>query len=115
MKKQLLFVVLNKTKVLNKLLCTLNNNGIKGATVITTSGMACALASAEETMSFSPFKMMSSGVSEHNKTILMVVDEEQIPIVRQIVSDMVGGLSKPNSAFMFAVPTTFVDGITHFE
>lgn len=115
MSKQLLFVVLSKTKVLCKLLGTLNDNGVKGATVITSTGMASALASAEDTMSFSPFKMMASSLGEHNKTILMVVDEEKIPVVRKIVSDMVGGLDKPNTAFMFAVPITFVDGITQIE
>jgi len=90
----------------------LNENGIKGATVINSAGMAGTLASAEEEMSFSPFKMMFSSISEENKTILMVIDEEQIPIVQKIIVELVGDLSNPNTAFMFAVPTTFVDGIT---
>ncbi|WP_206457955.1 hypothetical protein [Anaerovorax sp. IOR16] len=112
MKKQLLFLVLNKIGVLNKLLMDLNTNGIKGATVMNSVGMAGALASAEEGMSFAPFKMMFSGIAEDNKTILMVIDEDQIPIVQKVITELVGDLSNPNTAFMFAVPITFVDGIT---
>ena len=112
MVKQLLFIVLNKTMILNRLLADLSENGIKGATVISSIGMAGALASAEENMSFSPFKMLFENVGEENKTIFMVIDEEKIYVVRNILTNLVGDLSKPNTAFMFAVPITFVDGIT---
>lgn len=115
MKKQLMFLILNKTGVLSKLLYNLDESGIKGATVINSVGMAGVLATLEENMSFSPFKMMYSDEGNDNKTILMVIDEQQIPIVKKVVVELVGDLSKPNTAFMFAVPITYVEGTTCVE
>lgn len=115
MEKELLILILNKTNVLNKLLRNISDHGIKGATVINSYGMASVLASQEENISFSPFRMLFSNISEENKTIFMVLNKEQVDIVRKLTIDLVGDLKNPNTAFIFTVPVSFVDGITCIE
>lgn len=113
--KQLLFLVLNKTHVLDRLLDRLNEAGIKGATVINSCGMAHALASREDSHIISSIRMLFSAEREENKTIFMIVNEKELEAARRVVHEVVGDLSKPNTAIMFSVPIGFTEGLTHID
>lgn len=112
MSKQLLVIVLNKIEVMNELLDDLYNNGIKGATILNSHGMAQTLAHLDEPSAISSFRAFFANKTDENKTILMVLEQEQIQSVKNIVVNLVGDLSQPNTAFLFAVPVVYVEGIT---
>lgn len=98
---KLLVIILNKTDVLDYLLEGLSAAGIKGATIIESSGMAMTLS-----------RLDSSFLSgeEDNRTILSVIKNNQLDTARKIVYNTVGDLSQPNTGIMFTVPLDFVEG-----
>lgn len=48
---------------------------------------------------------------EENKTILMVLQEEQVEKVRAVSQSVLGDLSKPDTAIFFTVPVDFAEGV----
>ncbi len=105
---ELLFIVLNKKEFLLDILDEFVEQGINGATVVDSSGM-CHLVS-DHIPLFSHFAEIE-GDKNHSKTIFTVVNEEsQRNQAVNIVEKIVGNLSKPNTAFIFSVPVSFVKG-----
>ena len=103
---KLLVIILNKTDVLDYLLEGLSAAGIKGATIIESSGMAMTLDSSFLSASI---RGLFSG-DEDNRTILSVIKNNQLDTARKIVYNTVGDLSQPNTGIMFTVPLDFVEG-----
>ena len=107
----LVVIILNKFECLEELLVRFAEGGISGATVIESTGMARVLGGKDDLRIFGSLRMMFSPVREENRTIFTVLPEEKIPAVKQIVTDVVGDLSKPDTGIMFAVPVSFTEGI----
>lgn len=115
MPNQVLFVVLNKIDLLDRLLDGFNTHGIKGATVINSTGMAHALASMEDSQVISSFRAFFSCDREENKTLFTVCDDTTAEKAKSVVREVVGNLNAPNTAIMFSVPLLFSEGITHID
>ncbi|MEG1887842.1 MAG: hypothetical protein RR177_06890 [Oscillospiraceae bacterium] len=109
---QAMFFVLNKTEVLDRLLLELSEAGIRGATVINSTGMAHSIASREDSPAISTFRAFFLSDREDNKTIFMILDENEAQIARKVINCVVGDLSKPDTGILFSIPTLFVDGIS---
>ena len=86
---KLMVIILNKTDALEYLLEGLSASGIRGATIIDSSGMA-------ETLS--------------KKTIISVIKNDQLEAARKVVYSTVGDLSQPNTGILFTIPIDFVEG-----
>ncbi|MFR5865976.1 MAG: hypothetical protein ACLUFV_13020 [Acutalibacteraceae bacterium] len=71
---ELLVLVLYKTEVYNKLLYALNDAGIHGATTVSSSGMAHALADAEDSHIIAAFRAFAAS-DRRSKTIFMVIEK----------------------------------------
>lgn len=109
---KLLVLILNQVDALDEVLTGLAENGIKGATIIDSTGMARALVHAEGNNSFlGSLRAILDPDREQNKTILMVLEEHQVSTVRRVVNDTLGGLSGPDTGIMFSVPIDFVQGL----
>lgn len=105
---ELLFIVLNKKDLLMDILDGFVDKGINGATVVDSSGM-CHLMS-DHIPFFAHFAEIE-GDKNHSKTIFTVVqNESQRNKAVAIVEDILGDLSKPNTAFVFSVPVSFIKG-----
>lgn len=105
---ELLFIVLNQKEFLLDILDGFVEKGIKGATVVDSSGM-CHLV-ADHIPFFSHFAEIE-GEKNHSKTIFTVVDgEAQRNKAVSIVEEILGSLDKPDSAFIFSVPVNFIKG-----
>ena len=105
-------MVLNKVELLDKLLSELGDAGIGGATILSSTGMARELAHSHEDMSFlGSLRAMLDPDREENKTILMVLRQEQVETVRAVCKSVLGDLSKPDTAIFFTVPVDFVEGV----
>lgn len=113
--KQILFLVLHKTEVLDPLMIALNKAGIKGATIINSSGMAHSLASSEDSYIISSLRAFLTPDREENKTIIMVLDEEQVKQAKQVITDVVGDLSKPYTGIVFVLPAISVEGLSQSD
>ncbi|HBL84753.1 MAG: hypothetical protein A2Y17_01815 [Clostridiales bacterium GWF2_38_85] len=108
---QLLVLVLNKVEVLETLLIEFNAAGIKGATIINTTGMAHTLASnKDDSYIIASLRAMLSDDIVDSRTIFMVLDESKVPVARSVIRNVVGDLSKPNTGIMFILPVSYVEG-----
>lgn len=115
MYNQVLVTVLNKIELLDKLLDEFERAGVSGATVISSVGMAHALAENEESHFISSFRLFFDRGHSESKTIFIVCSDEMAEKAKDAVRRIVGDLSEPDSAIMFAVPLLYIEGISHSE
>ena len=107
---QLIFIVLNKTECLKELLLEFHNAGIKGATVMETSGMARCLFEMEELRFLGSLNLLLNPEHKYNKTIFMVAEDDMIKVVSEITNRVTGGLHLPDTGVMFATPVSYAEG-----
>lgn len=109
---QLLVLVLNQVEKLDDLLVGFMNNGITGATIINSTGMIKELASYMEHQPIfgSPWININSDRKE-SKTIFIVLNDKQAETARTVIHEVIGDLSKPDTAVLFALPVSFSEGI----
>ena len=112
---QVLVTVLNKTELLDKLLREFENAGVSGATVVSSVGMAHALAGNEESHFISSFRALFDISHTESKTIFIVCSDEMAEKAKDAVRRIVGDLSLPDSAIMFSLPLLYIEGISHNE
>jgi len=106
-------VVLNKVEKLDDLLLELNDNGIRGGTIIDTMGMVKTLANDHsEIPLFGSLKSLLNEDRPINKTIFMVLPDEKIPIAMSCVRRIVPDLDKKNKGIMFTLPVIKAEGLT---
>lgn len=109
---QLLLLVLNQTEKLDDLLEAFMAQGISGATIISSKGMVRELSSHEEyePIFASPWFMMNTDRKE-SKTIFLVLKNEQVDKARSIIHQVIGDMSKPDTAVLFILPVLSAEGI----
>ncbi len=112
---QVLVTVLNKIELLDKLLDEFEEAGVSGATVISSIGMAHALAGREESHFISSFRAFFDVSHSESKTIFIVCSDEMAEKAKEAVRKIVGDLNEPDSAIMFSVPLLYIEGISHSE
>ena len=108
---QLLVMVLNKIECLEDILERFAEEGIKGATVIDSRGMAQSLYNHDELKFIASLRLLLDPSHRENKTIFVVLEEEKISVVSKIVNDITGGLDKPDTGILFTVPVQYIEGI----
>lgn len=108
---KLVVFILHQTEKLEKLLCGLSDAKISGATIIESTGMAQALYNMEEGAFLESLRLFLDPSREENHTILMVLKEEQIPVAKQVIYEVIGDLSKPNTGILFTLPIDEVEGL----
>lgn len=108
-----MFIVLNKVEVLDDLLTKLGDNGINGATILSSTGMAHRLLGEHENEAarfIGSLRFLLNPEREENKTIMCVLEDEQVLLARAAVHAILGDLSKPDTGIMFTVPVDFIEG-----
>ncbi len=108
---QLLIFVLNKTECLEELLEAFAENGIHGATIIDSRGMAQSLYGHDELRFMASLRLLLDPEHKENKTIFMVAREEEVKKVSQIINKITGGLDQPDTGILFTVPVQYVEGL----
>ena len=108
---QIFVLVLNKTELLEDSLHQMAHAGIKGATVLESTGMARLLKDVDDMPFFSGLRSMLNQNRSQSNTIFVVLEDGQVNTARRIVNEVTGGLDKPDTGIMFALPTLFVEGI----
>ncbi|MDD2959783.1 MAG: hypothetical protein PHR92_14915 [Lachnospiraceae bacterium] len=111
---QLLILILKKVDFVNDLIRALAQGGVHGGTIIDSTGMANVLGNLDDLPMFSMLRKVindEDGTKESCKTMLFVLKDEDVQKTRQIIRNVLGDLSQPNTAVMFSVPVTFVEGL----
>lgn len=109
-----LFIVLNETQYLSEILVTLQKLGIRGATVINTTGSReIQDEKVEESKSLlSKIVETLQGDTKNNRTIFSVMEkEEEIHEAMNEIEKVLGGdMATPNKGIMFVLPVTHFRG-----
>ena len=108
---QLLILVLNKIECLEDILEQFAEEGIQGATVIDSRGMAQSLYNHDELKFIASLRLLLDPSHQENKTIFVVLPEDKISVVSRIVNDITGGLNNPDTGILFTVPVQHIEGI----
>ena len=108
---QLLVIVLNRIDYLEELLVAFAKNGVKGATVLDSTGMAQAISASNEKRFLGSLRMLLDNERQENKTIFTVLEDDKVEDVKQVVHSVLGSFEAPNTGIMFTVPLSFVEGL----
>lgn len=109
---QLLLIVLNRVEKLDEILEKLMQYGFTGATIINSTGMMKELAkNIENYPIFGTLRYLIDMDRDENKTIFMVLKDEQVEKAKEIIRQVIGDLSKPDSAILFTLPILSAEGI----
>jgi hypothetical protein len=109
---QLMILVLNKVEVLDPLLEKLMEQGICGATILNSTGMVRELSkSSEDIPFFGTLRMLIDPDRKESKTIFMALKDEKAEQAKKIIREVVGDLSKPDSAVIFTLPVLSAEGV----
>ena len=107
---QVLVLILSKYEKLDRLLFALNDAGIRGATIVNSTGMAQVL-SKESDQLLGSIRSYFTPDRDDNRTVFMVLDEEKVEIARKVIYQVIGSLDKPGAGILFVAPVLFVEGI----
>jgi len=109
---QLLLIVLNKIEKLDELLEKLIEVGVSGATILNSTGMVRQLAKhSEDYPIFGTLSFLIDLDHEESKTIFMALKNEQVETVKEVVKQVVGDISKPDTAVLFTLPILSLEGV----
>ena len=107
---KLIIFIMNRVEKLDKLIREFHQKGIKGATILSSTGMAQKLIANEETAFIGSLKALFDNPRVESKVIMTVVKEDQKEIVYQAIEDIVGDLSLPNTGIVFTIDVDDVKG-----
>lgn len=110
-----LVFILSQVEKLNDLLRELQDNGIRGATIINSTGMAQALYSSNQEAVFGTLRQLLNANREENRTIFVVLPEEKVATAIDIIESVVGDLSKPNRGIVFTLDVDNLKGKISFK
>lgn len=109
---QFLLIVLNKVELLDTLLRKLMDNGIRGATILNSTGMLRELTKSNEDFPiFGTLRYLIDPDRQESKTIFMVLKDEMVEEAKKIVRQVLGDISQPDTAVMFTLPVLSVEGV----
>lgn len=109
---QVFFLVLSKTECLEPLLEKLLECGARGATILESTGMMRVLdQQGDDAPMFGALRHLFDPERKSSKTLMMVLEDHQADKVRALVNEVTGGLDKPDTGVMFAMPVLYAEGM----
>jgi len=108
---KLLFFVLSKVELLDRLLNALQNAGVRGGTILNSTGMARELLESEEVNFLGSLRAILDPSRVQSKTLLFVLKEDMVDKVIETIVSVVGDMTAPDSGIIFTVPVDFTKGI----
>ncbi|MDY0024193.1 MAG: hypothetical protein RBR66_04590 [Candidatus Izemoplasmatales bacterium] len=101
---KLVIYVMTQTKHLEPFLNELNAEGVKGATIINSTGMARTLAKNDDMQMFGSLKYLFENHREESHVILIALPDEKVKTVFAVIEKVCGNLCGPDSGVAFTVP-----------
>ena len=106
---KLLLIVLNKEELLDDLIQAFLEVDVRGATIVDSVGMGRILS--HDIPIFAGLKGLLSGNRPHNKTILTVVQDEQVEPVVRVFEEVVGPVAEAGNGLLVALPIDAIYGM----
>lgn len=111
---QFLILVLNKVELLEMLLQKLADAGISGATILNSKGMLRELArNTEDIPIFGSLRFHLDPERNESKTLFLALDDTKVESAKAIIREVVGDISKPDTAVMFTLPILTAEGVEY--
>lgn len=109
---KLMVFVLNNIEKLDPFIHRLKDAGIKGATILNSTGMGRRLAENDDLGYdlIGSLRALLENPRAESRLILMALEDPQVAIVAAIIDELVGDLTKPNSGICFSLPIDFIKG-----
>jgi nitrogen regulatory protein PII len=107
---KLLVYVMNKPEHLDKFLKELSKNSIKGATIISSTGMGRRLMGNDDIPWIGSLKAILDMPRTESKVILIALPDEQVKTVYEVIEQVGGDLSQPNTGIAFTLPIDSIKG-----
>jgi nitrogen regulatory protein PII len=107
---KLLVYVMNDIHLQEAFLVQLKERGIKGATIINSTGMGRVLAENEDRDLIGSLKFLFDNPRAESRTFLMALEEGQVDVVMDIIEQVAGDLNRPNSGIAFTLPIDQIKG-----
>ena len=108
---KMLIFVLNRVEKLEPALNKLEHAGLRGATVLSSRGMARTLDKYCDGSFLGSLRAMMEPDREENRTVFMVLKDEDVERAVAAVEEVAGSFNTPNSGIAFTLPVDFVKGI----
>lgn len=111
---QLVILIIHDIKHMNSILVKLMEAGIKGGSLLECEGALQALNHRGITPPpvFSSLReYLNAESSDKNKMLFCAMQEADVKTTRRIVTEVTGGLDKPNTGVMLCLPLLCADGI----
>ena len=108
---QLLFLVIKRIELVDEIMRSLAQAGIRGGTVIDSVGMAKSISTMDNLPMIGVLRSILSGEDAAQKTIFVAVADDQVDVARKAITDVTGDLSQPNAGVLFGVPISFAEGV----
>ena len=109
---QLYVLILNKIECMTTIIHELMDAGVHGATVYDSMGVVQYVGHdmTEPPAIFGSLRRYLHPDNGTNKTLVILLEDKQIPCVRSIVNKVTGGLDHPDVGIAFTLPVSSVDG-----
>jgi nitrogen regulatory protein PII len=107
---KLFIYVLHKTELLDRLLKELHKAGIKGATILNSTGMGRKLFSSDDQPFIGSLRALFMDSRVDSNMIFIVLPDEQVDTVYKVLDEVVGDLKLPSSGIAFTVPIDQIKG-----
>ncbi|MCI6640748.1 MAG: hypothetical protein MSH10_08250 [Pygmaiobacter massiliensis] len=107
---KLLILVLNKVEELEHLLERLERNSIRGATILSSRGMAMALENYMSGSFLGSLRAVMEPDRAENRTIFMALRDDQVPVALNAIDEVID-LTEPNTGVAFTLPIDFIKGV----
>lgn len=108
---KLLVFVLNQVELLPAVLRKLEYAGLRGATILQSRGMAMTLSKSFGGSFLGSLYAMMDPDRDENKTVFMVLKDEEVRKAIELIESEAGDFDKPNTGILFTVPVDFTKGI----
>lgn len=110
---QLLFLVIKRVELVDEIMISLAQAGVKGGTTIDSFGMAKSISGAGNLAALGLLSSILKGTdpAQKGKTVFVAVDDDQVPAAIAAIKEVTGDLSQPNAGVLFTVPISYAEGI----
>jgi len=108
---KLVVYVMNNTSKLDLFLHELKEKHIKGATILNGTGMARKLIENDDMDFIGSLKVLFDNPRIESRVILMALEENQVQDALDVVHQIAGDMSLPNTGIVFTVPIDYIDGL----
>lgn len=113
---QLFVHITNHEESVTPIFTKMMEAGLQGASVVDCQGMLTTLSecSTEEAPPiFGSLRQFINPCRQSNKMILIVLKDEDVPLVKDIIHSVAGDLRGPNTGIFFTVPVMNWEGVSH--